>query len=226
MTSNAIPEPNPLPPSVYRRRRLLYFVSTQAATKKQTWHRLGATWGEARPEYLRLMQQHRRSSYVAKRLEIEEGSCIPLSCLRTLLASAKKNAKSRGLEFALELADLQALAALSGGKCQMTGMAFEYGVATEMAQSEGRRRRLWLPSLDRIESRAGYVPGNVRLVCFAVNAARQEFGDEVLLKIARALVQYPVVLSGRSPVEIEASKVKSIEQGNAETSIHAGFQPI
>lgn len=35
----------------------------------------------------------------------------------------------------------------------------------------------------------GYVEHNVRLVCFAVNQARSDFGDEVLMKIATALVE-------------------------------------
>jgi hypothetical protein len=44
-------------------------------------------------------------------------------------------------------------------------------------------------SLDRIIPVLGYVRGNVRVVCFAVNQARSDYGDEVLLIIAKALVE-------------------------------------
>jgi hypothetical protein len=42
------------------------------------------------------------------------------------------------------------------------------------------------PSLDRINSQKGYVRGNVRLVCTAVNFGLGQWGDEVFLPIAEA----------------------------------------
>jgi hypothetical protein len=175
-----------LPPSVYRRRGKLYFVATQPGTTKQRWHPLGASWtAEAKQTYLRLVQQNRTSAYVDRMLDC--AGRVPLDALRELLRNAKKNAKSRGLDCTLTLDELSTIAERSLGRCELSGIQFSYGVAKEARGQQSRRRRLWAPSIDRLDGRLGYALGNVRLVCFAVNAARQEFGDDVLFRIARAL---------------------------------------
>jgi hypothetical protein len=43
-------------------------------------------------------------------------------------------------------------------------------------------------SMDRIDGSKGYVDGNVRLICMAVNAFRGIMNDQDLLKMARAVV--------------------------------------
>jgi hypothetical protein len=43
-------------------------------------------------------------------------------------------------------------------------------------------------SVDRIDNSKGYIPGNVRLVCVAINAFRGTMNDEEMLKMARALI--------------------------------------
>lgn len=44
-------------------------------------------------------------------------------------------------------------------------------------------------SIDRICAGGGYTPDNVRLVCWWYNLVRGQYGDEVMLEMARALVQ-------------------------------------
>lgn len=188
-----------LPKSVYRQRGRLYFAAVDPLTKKSRWWPIGKTWAEAEPIYRRLLVQVRTSTFVKRTLSGFDGPHVPDEVLRTLLSNARKNAKSRSLNFALCLDDLRALSTRAQGVCQLSGIAFEYGVAAEMRDSKSRRRRLWAPSLDRIESGVGYEPSNVRLVCQAVNAARQEFGDEVLMKIARAVAKYPAPSAGFDP---------------------------
>ena len=43
-------------------------------------------------------------------------------------------------------------------------------------------------SVDRIDQQVGYVVGNVRLVCFAVNSFRGQMSDEETLVMAKAIV--------------------------------------
>ncbi len=62
----------------------------------------------------------------------------------------------------------------------------------------GWRRAPWAPSVDRIDSSKGYVPGNVRLVCVAANLAMNEWGEDVLARVARAYVE---ARTGRDWVE-------------------------
>lgn len=187
-----------LPKSVYRNGGALYFVAVDRATKKQRWYPLGKTWKEAEPEYRRLLPQVRTSRHVKKTLSGFDGPHVPDEVLRELLRNARKNAKTRGLAVSINLDDMRALSTRAQGACELSGIAFGYGVAPEMKDIKSRRRRLWAPSLDRIDGSLGYEIGNVRLVCQAVNAARQEFGDAVLLKIAAALAKYPVVSAAPS----------------------------
>jgi hypothetical protein len=44
------------------------------------------------------------------------------------------------------------------------------------------------PSIDRIIPKKGYVKGNVQVVCWAYNAAKNQWGEDVLLTLAHAIV--------------------------------------
>ena len=65
------------------------------------------------------------------------------------------------------------------GRCELTGVLFEYTVRP------GVRARPLIPSLDRIDPQKGYIKENLRVVCYAVNAAINEWGDGVFEIIAR-----------------------------------------
>jgi hypothetical protein len=65
------------------------------------------------------------------------------------------------------------------GLCALSGV--------RMTWATGR----WSPtsiSMDRIDNNSGYIAGNVRLVCVAVNAFRGTMNDQELLKMAKSLV--------------------------------------
>jgi hypothetical protein len=101
---------------------------------------------------------------------------------RNLWDAAKTNARNKGLPFALEKAWI--LERLAVGVCEETGLALS------MEQPEtGKRRNPRAPSLDRIDPTLGYIPSNVRLVCWQYNAAKSEFGVEVLKEMVEALSQ-------------------------------------
>jgi hypothetical protein len=53
---------------------------------------------------------------------------------------------------------------------------------------EQSRRTPWSASIDRIEPRLGYTPENTRVVCWMLNAAKGEYSDSDVIKMARALV--------------------------------------
>lgn len=82
--------------------------------------------------------------------------------------------KKRGHELLLTMDELEELAAPM--ICTMTDRPLEWGAGD------------WAPSVDRIDSAKGYEPGNVRLVAWIVNRARNDGTDEALLDMARALV--------------------------------------
>ncbi len=95
-----------------------------------------------------------------------------------ILATSRRNAKTRGIEHHLTAADLQAMLLRSKGRCEVTGIPFAY-------DRGDAKKRPWSPSIDRIDSRLGYSADNCRLVCTAVNIAMNEWGEDVIARIAR-----------------------------------------
>ena len=68
------------------------------------------------------------------------------------------------------------------GKCQKTGIAFD------LEPHPDHRVHPWAPSIDRIDGRKGYTKKNIQVVCWAYNSARNQWGDDVLLRLAHAIV--------------------------------------
>lgn len=99
---------------------------------------------------------------------------------RWLLSRARSNAKQRGRELTITEEEVEAL--LAPGVCALTGLPF-YGEEWDACSS----RDPWAPSLDRIDPTKGYVPGNVRAVCWIVNYMRGDYPDAVLAKAVRAI---------------------------------------
>lgn len=101
---------------------------------------------------------------------------------RVPVSVAKSNAKKRGIPWGVSIRDLNDAVLACGWKCAVTRVKFEYGPPVDGA------RRPWSPSLDRIESSRGYVPGNVRFVCVAANLAMNTWGEKVLHRMAESLI--------------------------------------
>ena len=104
----------------------------------------------------------------------------PESRASQLLASVRSRAVKYGIKFELLFDDVYS--ALAIGKCQKTGMKFD------LAPHPNYRVHPFAPSIDRINPKKGYVKGNVQIVIWAYNAARNQWGDDVLLTLARAIV--------------------------------------
>lgn len=105
---------------------------------------------------------------------------VPDNYVKHMFRTAKKNAKSRGIEFNLTIEELNSIFEKSKGKCSLTGIKFTM-------EKSNYRMPPWIPSLDRINSDLGYSIDNCRLVCCAVNLALNQFGFDVLKKISMRL---------------------------------------
>jgi hypothetical protein len=179
--------PETLPKSVYFKHGAYYFCAQDPSTKKNRWHRLGKTWGEAFPAYRALIPRLKGDGYLKRTIPAYRDDGVPDSHLAVILKASRANAKARNLAHSLTIEELRTLAVASKGRCQLSGIAFEYGVAKEMKAATTRRKRPWAPSIDRVNGKLGYELSNVRLICAVINIARQEFSDEVLFKMAHAL---------------------------------------
>lgn len=101
---------------------------------------------------------------------------------RTLYREARKHSSRRAIPFEITLEEFGDLVERSAGRCMLTGIAFEF-------ESVGAGvKRPFAPSLDRLDSKGAYRIGNLRLVCVAVNLALNQWGDGVLMKVAKGLV--------------------------------------
>lgn len=91
-----------------------------------------------------------------------------------LVAAARVRARAKGIGFSLTDADVSYLqSVIDVGLCQLSGVKFTIG----------GRRSATSPSLDRITPSLGYVSGNVRVICHALNAALGDWGEESLAPI-------------------------------------------
>lgn len=93
----------------------------------------------------------------------------------------KDSSKARSIDFDLSRDDFEKLVNDSQGRCAITGILFDFDT-----RETGSRAHPFKPSLDRIDNRKGYVVGNIRLVCIAVNFAFNEWGEKVFDRIAKA----------------------------------------
>jgi prophage regulatory protein len=98
---------------------------------------------------------------------------------REMYRQAKKNATVRGIPFSLAEHDFERLINAANGRCAVTGIPFE--------TTTGGGRNPWGASLDRIDSSLGYTFANCRIVCTSVNLAMNEWGVDVLSRIAIAM---------------------------------------
>lgn len=101
--------------------------------------------------------------------------------------NSRKNARLRDVPWGLPKPEYDALVKASRGCCALSGLPFS-------EFSGGHKRNPYAPSLDRIDSGAGYARGNVRLVRVQVNLALNEWGQEVFFEMALAVAaSLPVV---------------------------------
>ena len=110
-----------------------------------------------------------RKAYVAAR---HVANPVPV-----LVHSAKGRSRRFGVPFSDKI-EAPAAAAWKRGTCEVSGIPFS-GTGGQSPFSM---------SIDRIEPQKGYVPGNVRFVCWWVNAACGSWGLEMILPAMRAIV--------------------------------------
>lgn len=168
-----------LPPRTYIKRGTYFYVSRETGK----WVSLGCDKAEAirrgRDLYDGIVRDPTLGLDLSK---LQDRSIASIGrharTVTNVLESSRRGARDRGLTFELTMQDISDLLIEADGHCTATGIQFS------SVREIGSRLSLWKPSLDRIDSRLGYVLGNVRFVCAAFNIAAQEHGDEVFEKMA------------------------------------------
>lgn len=100
--------------------------------------------------------------------------------IRSMFYSTKSSAAKRGIPFLLSKSDIAVQVELQAWTCARTGLSFDL-------RSFGGQLPFG-PSVDRIDSNRGYEPGNIEIVCYMYNCAKNRFTHEDVLTFAQALV--------------------------------------
>ena len=103
-------------------------------------------------------------------------NATPYKFVRNKVLSQRASAKARGLVWELDI-DATIAKILRQGRCKLSGDKFVY------KQGKGRENRNpYAPSIDRIDNRKGYIPGNVMFINWENNWAK---GDKSLYRYKR-----------------------------------------
>jgi len=117
-----------------------------------------AAWREANADHI-------KAKCARRRLE-KRAMC--------LVAAARVRSRAKGIPFELGPNDVELLQrVIDAGRCELSGAPFM------LTGARGPRS----PSLDRKVPSLGYVSGNVRVICHALNAALGDWGEIALLEI-------------------------------------------
>lgn len=101
--------------------------------------------------------------------------------VRIFYLNAKTSAKRKGIAFSLTRKDFEDMCATN--TCAATGLPLRWPTC-----EAGNSRGPYSPSIDRKDPNNGYVRGNVRVVCWMYNAAKNNWSDEDVMLMAEALV--------------------------------------
>lgn len=97
----------------------------------------------------------------------------------TMQKSARSRAKKYGFEYKLPDGWCEQAFEAQDGKCAVSLIPFRI---------DRSKRSPFMPSLDRIDPSKGYHPSNCRLVAYIVNCALNQFGEDALTEMSRAIV--------------------------------------
>lgn len=90
-------------------------------------------------------------------------------------AAAKARSRTKGIAYELTRELEAGIVQRCKHACEVSGVPFS-------------KDKPFLPSLDRIDSRLGYLPDNTRMVCWSVNIAMGTWGESALYRIARGVI--------------------------------------
>lgn len=144
-------------------------------------------------------RKYRTSSHgiaVAKRAAERAKDSVPRK-IAQLYADTKKRAKQLCLPHTLTVEWIRQR--VERGTCSVTGRSFDLS----FANASKTRRRPNAPSVDRIDTKKGYVPSNCRVVIAHFNLARADFGDDAFESLARDFLR--TISSRALPKGIEGS---------------------
>lgn len=102
-----------------------------------------------------------------------------------MCGAAKYRAKKLNISFNLDSKYLEGIWEEQQGRCAVSGRDFDLSRPNIEASTRPNS-----PSLDRINPKEGYIKGNVRIVCYQVNTALNEYGEEALISLCKDIIAF------------------------------------
>ena len=100
------------------------------------------------------------------------------------LQAAKWRAESKGFAFSIKLEDLYINGELPK-YCSVSGIELDYKSANKTGSKYSTNPFAF--SLDRIDNNLGYIPGNVRIVCWIYNSMKNQYEEDLLLYLIKQI---------------------------------------
>jgi hypothetical protein len=101
---------------------------------------------------------------------------------KTIWNRHRLGAAKRGIPFTITVGEVYAALKETGFMCAVSGIPFDANI-----KPNAQLPNPWGPSIDRIEVRQGYSPGNIRIVCLIANLAMNRYGYDALLRLSRGV---------------------------------------
>lgn len=100
------------------------------------------------------------------------------------IARLRQSAAKRRLNLEIKPADLIQLVEATDARCAVTGVPMVF-------PEKGKSWPIsaYAISIDRIDNRQGYIPGNIRLICYAMNVAFMHWGEDVFAGLAKVFLE-------------------------------------
>ena len=96
-----------------------------------------------------------------------------------MLSNAKIRAKKKGVPFKITAAHIRSIWP-ADNNCPILKVKFDMGYSKVPGK---KKDKFYAPSLDRVEPKLGYVPGNLLIVCDIVNRVKQDASIEILEQV-------------------------------------------
>lgn len=121
----------------------------------------------------------RRDLSEREALEFVIGSATWIAEIDSTMLITERRAKAKKIPFTIDRALVDHMLKEKDYRCTVTNYRFSH------AREIGVRIRPYAPSIDRLNNRIGYEPGNIRIVCAFVNVALNQFGVDMLRQAFR-----------------------------------------
>lgn len=105
----------------------------------------------------------------------------PRGIVSCLLNNASDRAKKRNIEYSLDAEWLREK--IDKGVCELSGIEFQ------IKPTDTFRANPFSPSIDKINPKGGYTKENCRVICFCVNMAMSDWGEETLFYMCEMIIK-------------------------------------